>query len=411
MKAEIIFITSLALIAYACVGYPILAFVLSRLRGKGVSKGDITPNVSVIIAAYNEERDIAAKIETTLGLDYPKDKLEIIVASDCSTDSTDEIVRAYRGRGVILHRQAERLGKTMAQNGAVEVSSGEVIVFTDATTGYRPDMLRKIVRSFLDPQVGCVSSHVVYVDPSESTVGRGCRSYWSYEKFMQQSESRLGSMIGVTGCLYAVRRSSYSPMAGDMCSDFVIASEVYLKGLRTVYERDALSIEDTNSRSRDEFRMRVRIMEQTMSALDRYREVLNLRRHGLFAFQMLSHKVLRYAVSALLVVTFVSNVFLINDSRIYQASMAAQGAFYIAALVGWLFERAGARLGLLALPYYFALSNVATLAAFLKFARGKPHIVWEPLRETTSAGNDARAVVAVPGTASGVPQEQSTEMR
>ncbi len=358
-----------------------LAFALSRLRNRPIRKADITPKVSVIIAAHNEERDIAAKIEKTLALDYPKERLEIIVASDCSTDRTDEIVRAYAESGVILFRQNERLGKTMAQNGAVEISSGEIIVFTDATTSYERDMLRKIVRSFADLQVGCVSSHVVYVDHSKSSVGQGCRSYWSYEKLIQQSESRMGSMIGVTGCLYAVRRSAYTPLARDMCSDFVIASEVYLKGLRTVYEREAISIEDTNKRSRDEFRMRVRIMEQTMSALSRYRETLNLRRHGMFAFQMLSHKVLRYAVSALLLIAFVSNIFLIGDSRIYQAAMAGQGAFYLAALAGWLVERTGARLGVFALPYYFALANVAIIVAFVKFMRGEAHVVWEPLRE------------------------------
>jgi cellulose synthase/poly-beta-1,6-N-acetylglucosamine synthase-like glycosyltransferase len=386
--AEIVFIASLALIFYACAGYPVLAFVLGRLRGREVRKADITPSVSVIIAAHNEERDIAAKIERTLALDYPKGKVEIIVASDASTDRTDDIARSYSSLGVTLHRQPERLGKTMAQNSAVEVASGEVIVFTDATTAYESDMLRKIVRSFADPEVGCVSSHVVYVDMSKTTVGRGCRSYWGYEKFIQQSESRLGSMIGVTGCLYAVRRSSYTRLAHDMCSDFVIASETRLKGLRTVYEREAVSIEDTNKRSRDEFRMRVRIMEQTMISLSRYREVLNLRRHGLFAFQMLSHKVLRYAVAALLVVAFASNLLLVGDSKFYQITMAAQSTFYFAALVGWLFERAGVRLGALALPYYFVLANVATVVAFVKFMRGEVGVVWDPLREAGPSGGD-----------------------
>jgi cellulose synthase/poly-beta-1,6-N-acetylglucosamine synthase-like glycosyltransferase len=388
MLAEIIFISSLALIFYACVGYSMLAFALSHLRKRPVRKADITPSVSIIIAAHNEERDIAAKIERTLALDYPKERVEIIVASDCSTDRTDEIVRSYADRGVILHRQPERRGKTMAQNRAVEASSGEVIVFTDATTAHNDDMLRKIVRSFADTEVGCVSSHVIYVDLSKTSVGRGCRSYWGYEKFVQQSESRLGSMIGVTGCLYGVRRSSYTLLAQDMCSDFVIASEVHLKGLRTVYEREAISIEDTNTRSRDEFRMRVRIMEQTMSALSRYREVLNVGRHGLFAFQMLSHKVLRYAVSALLIATLVSNLFLISDSEIYQAAMAAQSTFYFAALVGWLFERAGIRLGALALPYYFVLANLAIIVAFIKFMRGEAQVVWDPLRETGTSSND-----------------------
>lgn len=381
IQVEIIFILSLGLIAYACLGYPAAIFLLSHLRARPVCKRDITPRVSIIIAAYNEARDIAMKIEDTLALDYPAENLEIIVASDGSTDGTDDIVRGYAHRGVILHRQHERLGKTMAQNSAVEASSGDVLVFTDATTRYRRDALLKIVRSFADPEVGCVSSQLVYVDRSKTSVGGGCRSYWSYEEFLRESESRLGSLIGVTGCLYAVRRTSYTPLEQDMCSDFVIASEIHIKGLRTVDEREAVAIEDTNNRSRDEFRMRVRIMEQTMSALSRYREVLNIRRHGMFAFQMLSHKVLRYSVSALLLVSLISNLVIVNQSGLYRITTALQVAFYASALAGWMLESVGARVGPLGLPYYFVLANAAIIVAFLKRIRGESHVVWEPLRE------------------------------
>jgi cellulose synthase/poly-beta-1,6-N-acetylglucosamine synthase-like glycosyltransferase len=285
----------------------------------------------------------------------------------------------------------------MVQNSAVEASTGEILVFTDATTAYRRDALRKIVRPFADPEVGCVSSRLVYVDRSETSIGRGCRSYWSYEEFLRESESRLNSLIGVTGCLYAVRRASYTPLAQDMCSDFVVASEIHLKGLRTVDERDAVAIEDTNNRSRDEFRMRVRIMEQTMSALRRYREVLSLRRHGMFAFQMLSHKVLRYAVSALLLIAFVSNLVIVSQSVIYQLTMAVQFMFYAAALAGWLLSSFGFRVGPLGLPYYFVLGNAAIVVAFFKHIRGEAYVVWEPLREANQSKEQMAAARAGSG--------------
>ena len=385
---EAVFIFSLALIGYACLGYPALIFLLSRLRERPVRKADISPKVSIIIAAYNERRDIAATIESTLALDYPAGKLEVIVASDCSTDGTDEIVRFFANRGVILHRQVARLGKTMAQNSAVEISSGEILVFTDATTRCQKDAVRKLVRCFADPEVGCVSSRLVYADRSETAIGLGCKSYWGYEEFIRESESRLDSLIGVTGCLYAVRRTSYTPLDHDMCSDFVIASEIHLKGLRTVNEMEAIAIEDTNNRIRDEFRMRVRIMEQTMNALSHYREVLNLSRHGMFAFQMLSHKVLRYGVSALLVVVLLSNLMLVGSSEIYQATLALQLALYGSALAGWILSRFGRRIGPLALPYYFVLANAAIIVAFVKHMRGEAHVVWEPLREATNSAED-----------------------
>lgn len=395
---EAVFIFSLALIAYACLGYPALIFLLSRLRERPVRKADISPKVSIIIAAYNERRDIASTIESTLAIDYPAGKLEVIVASDCSTDGTDEIVRSFADRGVILHQQVARLGKTMAQNSAVEISSGEILVFTDATTRCQKDAVRKLVRCFADPEVGCVSSRLVYADRSETAIGLGCKSYWGYEEFIRESESRLDSLIGVTGCLYAVRRTSYTPLDHDMCSDFVIASEIHLKGLRTVNEMEAIAIEDTNNRSRDEFRMRVRIMEQTMNALSHYREVLSLSRHGMFAFQMLSHKVLRYGVSALLVVVLFSNLMLVGSSEIYQAALALQLALYGSALAGWILSRFGRRIGPLALPYYFVLANAAIIVAFVKHMRGEAHVVWEPLRDATNSAEDVATANARPAT-------------
>jgi cellulose synthase/poly-beta-1,6-N-acetylglucosamine synthase-like glycosyltransferase len=382
VAVEIVFITMLALAAYAYAGYPALVYLLSRLFERPVRRADIIPSVSIIIAAYNEERDIAQKIENTLALDYPKEKLEIIVASDCSTDRTDEIASQYQKRGVTLYRRPERLGKSVVQNAAMKHSTGEIIVFSDATTFYEPDAIRKIVRSFADPEVGCVAGHLLYVDRSVTAVGQGCRSYWGYERFIKQSESRLGSLIGVSGCLYAVRRSSYGRLALDMSSDFVIAIEIYLRGLRTVYDCEAISTEDTNKRSRDEFRMRVRIIEQTLSALHRYSEALNLRAHPLFAFQMISHKVMRYGAPFFLIAAFLSNALLAGSSEIYYLTFIGQGAFYLAAIIGWICDRLGARIGPAAFPYYFALANAASVVAFLKFMRGEAHVIWEPIRET-----------------------------
>jgi len=381
MLAEIIFVGVALLIAYTYVGYPLLVFVLSHLFSRPVHQDDFTPKVSVIIAAHNEELNLAAKIENTLALDYPREKLEIVVASDCSTDRTDEIAQQYADRGVILHRQEERHGKTMAQKAAVRASSGEILVFSDATTNYQPDALRKIVRSFADSQVGCVAGQLVYVDRSATAVGQGCRSYWGYEKFIKRSESRLGSLIGVSGCLYAVRRICQVRLANQMIDDFVIATEIHLQGLRTIYEPAAISTEDTNKRSRDEFQMRVRVIAQTMRALYRYRRILNLRQHGIYAFQMLSHKVLRYAVPFFLLTVLVSNWLLADASDLYRYIFIGQAAFYAAAVIGWLAERIGIKVGPLGMPYYFVLVNVASIVAFMRFLAGGTQVVWEPLRD------------------------------
>src|SRR5262245_30731830 len=193
--AQVIFVAAMAMISFIYAGYPALMFALSLMLKRPVRRADITPRVSIIIAAYNEERDIANKLKNTLALDYPRHRMEIIVASDCSTHRTDEIVRGFSARGVILCRQPERFGKTIAQNRAVNVSSGAILIFSDATTMYEPDAIRKIVRSFADPEVGCVAGQLIYVDGAASAVGKGCRSYWGYEKFLKRCESRIGTLI------------------------------------------------------------------------------------------------------------------------------------------------------------------------------------------------------------------------
>ncbi len=381
VAALIIFAVALALIVYTYVGYPVVLYLLSRGFGKAVHRAEILPRLSIIIAAYNEESDIARKLDETLALDYPKEKMEIIVASDCSSDRTDELVQSYKDRGVILHRRPQRLGKTSAQNHAVEMATGDLLIFSDATTYYEPDALRKIVRSFADPAVGAVTGNVIYVDRSATDIGLGARSYWGYEFFIKQCESRLGSLLGVCGCLYAVRRQNYQALDEDMSSDFVIASEIYLQGLRVIYDPEALSSEDTNKRGREEFHMRVRIIEQTMSALARYRQVLNPFHHGRYAFQMFSHKVMRYVVPFLLMVVFGANAWLIPANDFFQYLFLGQLTFYGAALIGWISEKLGIRLGVLAIPYYFVLANAASVVAFVKFIKGQSHITWEPLRE------------------------------
>jgi cellulose synthase/poly-beta-1,6-N-acetylglucosamine synthase-like glycosyltransferase len=383
--AQAAFVAAVAMIAFIYAGYPALMFALSLILKRPVRRDDITPRVSVIIAAYNEERDIGAKLKNTLALDYPRDRMEIIVASDCSTDQTDEIVRGFSAQGVILRQQPERFGKTVAQNRAVKASSGEILVFSDATTMWEPDAVRKIVRSFADPEVGCVAGQLVYANASSSGVGEGCRSYWEYEKFLKRCESRAGSLVGVSGCLYAVRRICHARLANDMIDDFVIATEIHLQGLRTVYDPEAIAVEYTNCRARDEFRMRVRVIKQTLSALHRYRHTLNPFRHRMFAFQMIAHKALRYAAPFPLLAALIASGLGSGSVVWLRFAFIGQLALYGAAFAGLVGERRKVKLRLLAPPYYFALANAASLVAFFKALCGETYVVWEPVRDAPNA--------------------------
>src|SRR6185369_12581813 len=368
--------------AYA--GYPLLLVIVSAVRPSPVRRAAYTPTVSVIIAAYNEERDLAAKLENTLLLDYPRSHLEVIVTSDCSQDRTDEIALSFASRGVRLHRQPERLGKTAAQNAAVEKAGGEILLFSDATTHYQPDVLRMMVPNFADPEVGCVTGQVIYSAITDSTVSEGTRSYWSYEFLLKKYESSIGSLIGVCGCMYAVRKSAYVPLYHEACSDFLMATMMVRQGLRAVYEPDAVCVEEPNAKGSKELAVRVRIITQTLADLWRNRDVLNPFRKGFYAVQLLSHKVMRYLVPLFLIAVFITSAVLAWQSLFFAAIFVAQVAFYLAAAASALMVRVGINSRLLALPQYFVITNVACLLALIKLIRGERYVRWEPVRERVS---------------------------
>lgn len=384
LAAEIVFWLSAAALFYTYAGYPLLLAVVSALRPRRVRRGEFAPTVSVIITAYNEERALKAKLENTLALDYPRELLEVIVASDCSSDRTDEIVREFAARGVRLHRQSQRLGKTAAQNAAVEKAVGEIILFSDATSLYQPDVIRAMMPNFADAAVGCVAGRLVYVDPADSRVGRGARSYWGYETFLKQRESRAGSLIGASGCLYAVRRSAYVPLYHEACSDFIIATKMVEQNLRAVYEPNAVCTEETNQRSDAELKMRVRVIAQTFTDLWRHRGMLNPLRSGFYAVQLLSHKVMRYLVPFFLIAIFAASAVLAREFFSYRLVFAAQLGGYACALLAWLLEQVGVRSRLLVFPQYFVLANVASLMAAYQFLRGERYSHWDPIRERVS---------------------------
>jgi cellulose synthase/poly-beta-1,6-N-acetylglucosamine synthase-like glycosyltransferase len=370
-----------AAVGYAYVGYPLLLSLISKIRPKPVHSAEWTPSVSVIIAAYNEERDLAAKLENTLALDYPKSQLEIIVTSDCSSDRTDEIAKSFASRGVRLHRQPERHGKTAAQNAAVNIARGDIIIFSDATTHYQPDIVRLLTPAFADQSVGCATGRVIYQDVKSSSVGAGTQSYWNYEFFLKRHESNVCSLIGVCGCMYAVRKSAYVPLYNDACSDFIIATTMVEQGLRAVYVPEAVCMEEPNRQAKRELAARVRIISQTFADLWRNRSVLNPLRSGFYAVQLWSHKIVRYLVPLFLIAIFITTGFLAPRHAFYAALFVAQVAFYFAALVSALLERAGLSVRLLALPQYFVITNLASLIAFVKFVSGESYTRWEPHRE------------------------------
>lgn len=373
---EAVFWISAAWITYVYAGYPLLASILAALVGRQVCKADIAPRVTVLTAAYNEEACIAQTVQNKLEQDYPPELLDIIVVSDESVDDTDEIVSSLGSR-VRLIRQSPRAGKTAALNLAVAQAAGEVLVFADANSMYAPDTIRRLVSSFADPAVGYVTGKMVYVNDDGSLVGDGCSAYMKYENWLRAAESRLAAVIGVDGGVDAVRRSVYKPMRADQQPDFVLPLNVAGQGYRVVYEPDARLHESALSEHDAEYRMRVRVTLRALSALWDMRRMMNPLRHRLLAFQIISHKLLRYLAFLPLVTAFAISWSLAAQNRLMLLAALAQTFVYVLAGIGWV-SRGQNRSFLIGFPYYFVLLNMACAQAVIKFIGGQRQAIWAP---------------------------------
>ncbi|QSX77677.1 glycosyltransferase family 2 protein [Agrilutibacter solisilvae] len=376
---EILLWAALLLLAYIYAGYPLLAIALARIRPRPTRKAPPTATVTVIVTAYNEQASIEQKLRNVLALDYPRDRVDVIVSSDASSDATDELVRGFGAPQVRLLRVEGRLGKTACQNAAAAVATGDVLLFTDATTRLEAHALGEICSNFQDPSVGCVAGRLTYVAAGDDATGKGGTSYWNYETRLRMAESALGSLIGVSGCLYAVRRSAYRPIPPDLISDFVTAMVVRGQGLRTVLEPAAVCYEDTLDRPDRELSMRVRVGIRSLVALASQKEFLDPRRYGAFAWQLWSHKVLRYLSPVFWAVALLANAALALQGR-YVWMLAMQLALLVAGLLGFTPLRGAAKSRWLAQPYYFVLTNVASALSLFRYLRGERIVTWTPLR-------------------------------
>jgi cellulose synthase/poly-beta-1,6-N-acetylglucosamine synthase-like glycosyltransferase len=375
---EFCLLLSVFMVFYIYVGYPVTVALVGSVFNRNVRKSDYEPEVTIIISAYNEEDNIAATLENKLGQAYPREKFEIIVISDASTDNTDDIVRGFGAKGVRLIRQEPRAGKTAAVNKAVAEARGEILVFSDANSLYSDTALREIVRNFADPEVGYVTGKMIYTNPNGETIGDGCTTYMRYENFLRSAETRAGSIVGVDGGIDAARKSLYRPMSPDQLPDFVLPLSIVEQGYRVVYEPQALLKEAALQNTGDEYRMRVRVALRSFWALKDMRHMLSLRRFKVFAWQLWSHKVLRYLSFIFILTTFFSNLMLLPLGNFYRLLFVLQAGVYIGVLLSPYLEKNNHKIRSLYLFRYFVLLNVAAAHAFIKFLQGHKVAMWSP---------------------------------
>lgn len=381
---NLLLVNLLLLVLYTYLGYFLLVLVLAWIIRKKVHKADIEPHVTLLIAAYNEELAIAKKIEEGLALEYPREKLRIIVASDGSTDRTDDIVRSYASRGVELMRVEGRVGKTECRNVVLNSIKSEVVLFSDATTVYKKDVIRKIVRNFADPEVGMVTGHLVYQSPGKSVMGPGQILYWKYESLIKRAQTAMGTLTGSVGCLTAFRKELYCPLPGNIIEDFTGPLMIVMNGKRVVYEEEAICFEETTSRTRQEWDMRVRVIRGGMKGMLFARKILNPLVYPVASFQLLSHKILRWLVPIFLLVIFVLTNYQYAQGHQDDLTLLlfwGQILFYGMGLLSWVIGPLGMRTSLAAIPLYFIVLNAASLVALIKTLTFDLESTWETQRE------------------------------
>lgn len=372
---EYLLYVSFFLTLYSYAGYPASLCLVGLFRKRAVAKGGDLPDVTLVITAHNEEKRISSKIENTLSLDYPREKLQIIVASDGSTDGTNSIVALYQGKGIELLDLRVRGGKESAQRAAVAHARGDIIVFSDVATTLDPWGLDRIITGFSDPTVGCVSSEDRLIGKDGKPSGEGM--YVRYEMWLRRLESRVNSLVGLSGSFFAARKTVCLDFSGNMQSDFRTLLNSVKMGLRGISEPEAVGYyPDIADRNR-EFDRKVRTIVRGLTVFFRHVELLNVFRYGLFSYQLFCHKLLRWLVPFFLAVILASSAVLASVSPCYLVLFIGQVGFYALATWGLKLGRGGSRT-ITRVPAYFLTVNASILVAWWRYLRRERIVMWNP---------------------------------
>ena len=377
---------SFSVTLYAYIGYPLLLFALSGLfrKSDGVEpsgRSSYLPTVTLIISAYNEDKVIEHKIINSLGLMYPKKLLEIVVASDGSTDDTTAIVNKYASQGVVLRQFEGRIGKSACLNETVRLATGEIVVFSDANSHYDENALQQLVERFSDEGISFVTGHTRYIKSDQGKMVEAVGLYSKIELFVKQREGYFSSCVGADGAIFALRRILFQPLHADDINDLVAPLNVVRKGHRGVLEPKAFCTESLAEEYRGEFQRQVRIASRTIRAIVKNADLLNPFKFGMFAFQLLSHKVSKLFVPFFLTCLFFSNVILFTSHVVYQLLLVGQIGFYLVGLKASP-RRSGTGIErTISLVRTFVIYNLAILVGWFNYARGKRYTTWTTVRQ------------------------------
>ncbi|HEX7676074.1 MAG TPA: glycosyltransferase family 2 protein [Bdellovibrio sp.] len=360
------------------VGFALLVYVVSRVYRKKHKIADIQPSVSFIIAAYNEEHIIRETLLNDLQIDYPKDKIEFIVVSDGSSDSTPNIVSEFANQGVTSLHQPQRQGKTAALNRAVATAKNEILVFSDANSMFRKDAISKLVRHFADESIGGVCGRKSVLQHANRNASLGDNLYWHYESALKQAESHLGSIPTADGEIFALRRSLYHPVPTALINDdLVITFNILEQGKRVIYDQEAITEEQASITMKDDFNVKSRMVYGGIQVISLYKKLLNPLTSW-FGLQFFFHKSLRYFMWVCLAWILLSNIACVKVHPFYAVFLGLQLAFYTMAWIGYQLDKLGKKSGIFYLPYYYCNVNLAAYKGFLYFLKQRSTVdIWK----------------------------------
>lgn len=380
---------ALGIVFYSYLGYGIVLFCMVRIRrvlGLGKPfKGneDYEPEVTLFVAAYNEKDYLQQKVANSNSLNYPKDKVTQLWVTDGSDDGTPEVLQTYDGVTVLHHD--ERNGKIAAMNRGMKAVTTPIVIFSDGNTNLGKESIKEIVRLFRDPKVGCVSGEKrIYDKEADSASGAGEGLYWKYESQLKKWDAELYSVVGAAGELFAIRTALWQEVEKDtLLDDFMISLRVAMSGYTIQYNPDAYAIETASANVKEELKRKVRISAGGIQSVVRLSPLLNIFKYGMLSFQYISHRVLRWTLTPLLLLLLIPANFLlaINEAYygfgIYMTLMLLQLLFYAAAGMGWFLENRAIRLKILFVPYYFFIMNLSVFLGFARYIKGNQSVNWE----------------------------------
>lgn len=385
----VIFWVLLFLVFYSYLGYGLVLFALVRLkrfvkgRQKDYAQRDYEPEVTMLVAAFNEKDYVDRKVKNSYAMNYPQEKVRQVWVTDGSDDGTPELLRKYEGVEV-YHRDA-REGKIAAMNRGMQFVESPIVIFSDGNTILGEDSIQEIVNLFKDPGVGCVSGEKrIFSKEADAASSAGEGIYWKYESLLKKWDYELYSVVGAAGELFAIRRELFQEVERDtLLDDFIISLRVAMQGYRIGYNPDAYAIEHASASVKEELKRKVRIAAGGFQSIVRLKPLLNIFKYKTLSFQYISHRVLRWAVAPFaLPLLFVLNLILafhqgILTWSLYPVLMALQFLFYLAAMIGWYLEEKKLRLKMLFIPYYFFIMNYSVYLGLIRYLKGGQTVTWE----------------------------------